>query len=68
MASISHIPEQFRDPITRYQFFSWLYDLPVQWTVKKNLMFLWARVAETTIDQDDLYLAGAEDPDRARST
>ena len=62
MPSFTDVPEWLQTCSAKPDFLIWLRKLAIHWTVRKELLFIWARATKCPISDADVRAAGAEAP------
>jgi hypothetical protein len=53
MPSLSDIPEDLRSAEQRVAFVEWVFELAVDFSVKRRLVHLWSKLTRTTLTADE---------------
>lgn len=62
MPSFTDVPEWLQTCSAKPDFLIWLRNRPIEWTVKKELLFIWAKATRCPVTEADVINAGAKAP------
>lgn len=62
MPSFTDIPESLRTCAAKSDFLVWLRDQAVTWSVKKEIIFIWAKATQCPISYTDIEFVDGHPP------